>query len=173
MALSDAIRSMRTGDVLLFRPRVGGLRTWLLGYTHVGMIVGDSNVVEAHDAGDVTELGNRGGGVYAYNVAARVNAYDGDVYWSRLSSPPPSGTIESIVSTYQNHGYDDDHVSWLMGTCVLGLPLPRRPNVVFCSELVTRVLQRAGVLSADIDPSCMTPDHVADLDVYEPPVRLT
>lgn len=162
---------MRTGDILLFRPREG-VRKWVLGYTHVGIVVGDQ-ILEAHARGDVTELGNEGGGVFAYDIESRIAAYDGDVYWARLRAPrPPKGTIERIAASFERHEYDHDHVSWLVGTCALGMPLPRRPNVVFCSELVTRILQRAGVVSRGIDPSCMTPDHVAELDAFASPVRL-
>lgn len=171
VSLPRVLRTMRTGDLVLFRSRTG-IRNVVLGYTHVGMVVGD-RVVEAHAAGDAVHLGNARGGVFSYDLAERVSTYDGEVYVARLlTRPRDPGSIERIVREWSSSSYDADHATWIVGSCVLGLPMERPRGVVFCSEMIVRVLQRAGIVSTDVDASCTTPDHLASFGVFGSPRRI-
>jgi len=173
VSIEDVRRRWSTGDILLFR---SSNSSWIssstvMQYTHIGIVV-DGKVVEAHGKGDGRHLGNGASGVFAYDVEARVRTYPGTVHWSRLRAPRDQerdARIRRAVRRLAERKYDFDHVAWLVSSCSLRVPLVRPNDVVFCSELVVDVLQRAGLVSTDIDASCVCPDDVAAMPLFDAP----
>lgn len=49
-----------------------------------------------------------------------------------------------------------------------------KPNysTLFCSELVTRALQVAGVVDSQVDPTSQTPADVVGFSCFEKPVQI-
>jgi len=185
--------SIKTGDVLAFSGNAGFSKfiRWSTGsiYSHVGIVLntnlgggfGDSVlVIESRtetigtDAAGVKLLK----GVQLQWLSKRILMYDGAVWLLPLKKPLPEEgkhKMQAWLRETNNKITPYDSVQ-LMGA---GLDLFDRMKLsyssedlstLFCSELVTKALQIAGVVDASLSPSEQTPRDVVNFPIYNAPI---
>lgn len=158
MRLAD----IRSGDIVLFE--TAGARRSLLesaatSFSHVGIVVdGGSRILEAHGP-EVTGTP----GTFTYDLKNRVSTYKGAIWIARYPRQQVPPTI--LPARYVGIPYD----SWYLRTFVFGR---RGASIIFCSELVARVLRDDLGMRSNRTPHRTTPDDLAT--VYDPdgPFRL-
>ena len=173
---------MKTGDVIAFsgKGQFSDLIKWKTksNISHVGMVL-DTNMsmgigrsvmliesttlINSPDA--VTKSMRKG--VQMQWLSSRLHSYDGEAYWHPLLDPIPREKRlvmqHWLRSTHKNQiPYDTVQA---MGAGMdffdsLGFANETDLSKLFCSELVTKALQIAGVIDGGINPSEQTPADV-------------
>ena len=163
---------METGDLLLFRwHAVDTLHELFSSFTHVGMVVrmGSSNtfVLETHRKGD-TNSGR--GGVHVYNLADRVQSYEGDNFILKMRPGLMTEQLErqllAKVPSYKQIPFYDQYREHYQGYCVPKMAcnscLMQQPRTgMFCSEFAGHLLQDMGILEKSVSIACLTPGSFA------------
>jgi len=174
--LDVAVRTARTGDLVLFRSNA--IRNVLVRlytpFTHVGMVVVDARgakkILETHRRGDVVDPHDDGGGVRMYDLVERVSKYDGAVFHARLKRPLTDCrrlAMLDLAYRYRNVPYHEAYVRHYVSHCMLGVGPGKTDATMFCSEFI-------GLLFG-IDrerAQCMTPADVATMGHHERPERI-
>lgn len=159
-------------------------------YSHVGIVL-DVNMDGAFGQSiliveSTTEVRQRDAfgkqvikGVQIHFLSTRLEMYEGDVWWvpqrEKLSSEGLAKMQAWLRQTYnQKVPYDYVQVcgAGLDEFDGLGCENKRDFSSLFCSELVTKALQEAGVVSSDINPSEQTPQNVVTFPCCKEPVLL-
>lgn len=185
---------MKTGDVLAFsgKSRTSRIVRWATRspYSHVAllwrarlpggfgasvMLIESTTLVDLPDA--LTRRVHKG--VQLHFVSQRVSAYDGRIWWVPLREPlRPTAQRKMEAWLRQTHckqvPYDLAQAIGAGFDLLDALGLANEPDfsALFCSELVARALQVAGVLDPGVNASELTPADVVALPCFERPVRL-
>ena len=185
---------MKTGDVLAFsgKSRTSRLIRWATRspYSHVGllwvarlpggfgqsvMLIESTTLVDLPDA--VTRRMHKG--VQLHFASQRIAAYPGKVWWVPLREPlKPAQQRRMERWLRETHcrqvAYDRAQALGAAFDLFDSLGLANEPDfsALFCSELVARALQVAGLVDASMNPSELTPHDVVQLPCFRPPVLL-
>jgi hypothetical protein len=185
---------MKTGDVIAFSGKAGfsSLIKWATNspYSHVGMVLtahlgggfGESVlIIESTTETDLTDVDNRQviKGVQLHWLSKRIKMYEGEVFWVPLKDPlPPEGSVEMEAWLRKTHNqkvpYDSVQVMGAGLDLFERLGLGNQPDFskLFCSELVARALQIAGVVDPNLSASEQTPKDVVDFPCLQAPILL-
>jgi hypothetical protein len=143
-------------------------------------------IAESHIDTSLPSLGTgqRGMGVQFHWLSQRL-ALPGPVWWAGLRQPLAGDRLmkmQSWLNTLEQQRVPYDFVQAIkVGLDALipdGLEPPKAlqnlpsEHAFFCSELVTRSLQIAGVVDPTINPAAQTPAEVMTFDCLQPPVLL-
>ena len=109
----------------------------------------------------------------------RIDLYDGSVSWLGLKNPidpEKKAAMESWLRETHNQKVPYDYlqiynaaIDWFDE---LGLSNQPDFSTIFCSELVAKALQIAGLVDPRINPSEATPDDVIKYPCFKEPVVL-
>lgn len=118
-------------------------------------------------------------GVQIHWLSKRLEMYDGDVWWVPLQHKlPQKGLLKMQAWLRETHNqkvpYDFVQVcgASLDLFDAFGFENKQDFSSLFCSELVTKALQEAGVISDEVNPSEQTPQDVVTFDCFKEPVLL-
>ena len=172
-SLESALATAKTGDLIVFKSRIGSwyslLSRSLSPATHVGMVVRESdtvNIVESHARGDTRHLGVITGGPHTYPLGQRAATYDGTVYMCQLAVPlseQQEKDLREALLFLMPVPYDTKPTSHYIKKCLLTRNPPAPPrDAMFCSEFLATALVRAGLLPPDTDTQCVTPSSLLD-----------
>ncbi len=186
---------MKTGDVIAFsgKGKVSQIIKWKTNsqFSHVGIImnthmqggVGEAVLLFESTAfsyipDDATkEIIN---GVQMHFLSRRIESYAGNAWWLPLKEKMAEYQEFNMQKWLRNvHesrvkydavgaiGAGEDLFDWIPG-------IENEPDFssLFCSELVAKALQVAGVISEDINPSEQTPADIAKFGCVAEPVAL-
>jgi len=167
--------NMKPGDVMAFGGK-GFISSAIKVITespvsHVGIIL-QSNVptIEGKFINQIiesTSIGDGFAGVQINRMSLHAKKYDGDIWWLPLSEEARSkldqGLFFSFLLDQVGKKYDAPQA---IGSAIDFLPDQREDlDKLFCSELNTAALEKAGVLK-DINASEQTPADVCQFDIY-------
>lgn len=174
---------MKVGDLIAFsgKSRVSNLIKWKTktDISHVGMVY-DTDIagkwrVELIESTSISDLKDPHKGRYVKGVQRNylsdvIKAYDGQVYWMplklRLTSGKQAAMISWLFTQWQNEVDYDTKGAIKAGLKIIELlGIERQPDfsTLFCSEMVARAYQIAGLLDTNINASRETP---ADTEKY-------
>ncbi len=185
---------MKTGDVLAFsgKSRTSRIVRWATRspYSHVALLwrarlpggfgpsvllIESTTLVDLPDA--VTRSVHKG--VQLHFASQRVSAYEGKVWWVPLREPlKPAAQRKMEAWLRQTHcqrvPYDLVQAIGAGFDLLDALGLENEPDfsALFCSELVARALQIAGVIPESVNASELTPADVVGLSCFDEPVLL-
>ncbi len=182
---------MKTGDVIAFsgKGRVSEIIKWKTGspYSHVALVLGadlggafggvNMLIIESTTLNNVADAktGELIKGVQMQWLSKRLQSYNGAAWWGRVTqeiTPDGLRNMESWVrkkhdertpyDSVQAIGAGADLFDWIPG-------IENEPdfNSLFCSELVARAWQQAGLLDQDFNASEMTPADIMKLPFIE------
>jgi hypothetical protein len=142
----DAYLGMcETGDLVYFRrDGVDPMHDWVSPYTHVAMLVVHP-VTRVPLLAETVAEGDSGmsAGVHVTDARARLSAYSGAVFASRIQKPLNAMQVLDAVHDVKTVPYPR-HVRWRVAECILR-PLSHPSSATMqCSELVAYVLVRCG-----------------------------
>lgn len=187
---------MKTGDVIAFSGRGGFSEVikWATRsiYSHVGIIMEiemgggfDQSIllIESTTLTTLPEAKNNGEilkGVQIHWLSKRVETYNGSVWWVPLKNPLPQDKMIQMQSWLRDTrnkrtAYDSAQALGAGIDLFDKLGLANHPDfsTLFCSELVSKALQIAGVVAPQINPSEITPADVVNFNCLQhPPVLL-
>jgi hypothetical protein len=160
--------SLKTGDLVLF----SSSRKWtrmFLRFTHVGMIIVLPKrapfILEIHQKGDVSPLLDSGR-LVMYDFWERVHQYPGRVYVAPLRNEEVLGvsrSLDQFFNQYEPYEYYDKYASHFIKKCIFGMPCKKPPHLVYCSELIGRML------GGFDNTECLTPAGLLDLGFHDRP----
>lgn len=187
--------NMKTGDVIAFsgNSRVSRLIQWKTGsrYSHVGIVIeadikgglGQSVLMMESTAicNQPDVLGKKMiKGVQMHFLSNRLESYDGSAWWISLKELLPHYAAFNMqqwlrekrsehikYDTIQALGAGIDILDWIPG-----IQNDRDFSSFFCSELVTKALQIAGIVNDNINPSEQTPADVAAMPCFGSPIQV-
>lgn len=185
---------IKTGDLIAFSGNAGfsNMIKWATRspYSHVGIVLkadldngfGDSIlVIESTLQTTVLDANNKQAikGIQMHWLSKRIDLYQGAVYWLNLKTPiAPEKKAEMEAWLRETHNkkvpYDylqiyNAAIDWFDQ---LGLSNQPEFSTLFCSELVAKALQIAGLVDPRINPSEATPDDVIKYPCFKEPVVL-
>ena len=186
---------MSTGDVIAFsgKGRVSEIIKWKTGspFSHVGMVL-DTDMqggigkavllIESTSLNNISDAshGELLKGVQMHFLSNRLGSYDGKAWWFPLKNKLSNHGAHNMqqwlrkkhdertpYDTIQAIGAGADLFDWIPG-------LQTEPDFssLFCSELVTRALQIAGVVCEGVNPSEQTPADVVGFECVGQGVEL-
>jgi hypothetical protein len=197
MLIEDAYGTMRanvkSGDVFAFSgsslpSQVVKLATQS-EYVHVAIVVWVDRRVEQNNAILIAEShvnvrlpsvgsGKRRLGVQFQWLDDRIATQTGPIWWIPLAQALDEPAIEALRDWLQlteeaETPYDFKQAIGI-GLSALGWSGLSQSDdqAFFCSELVTRSLQVAGVIGGDVNAAACSPDNVIHLPCFAPPVLL-
>ena len=185
---------MKTGDLIAFSGNAGfsNVIKWATRspYSHVGIVVkcnlgsgfGDSILVmESTLQTSVLDANNKTAikGIQMHWLSKRIDLYSGSVYWLGLKkpiAPAKKAEMESWLRKTHNEKVPYDYVQ-IYNAAIdwfdeVGLSNQPEFSSIFCSELVAKALQIAGVIDSNLNASEQTPDDVVKFPCYKEPVEL-
>lgn len=180
---------IKSGDVIAFSGNEGfsKLIKWATGsmFSHVGIVLNTNLsgglgrsvlIVESTVETRVTDATNSEviKGIQLHWLSKRVLFYNGSVWWVPLKEPLPKEGLEKMQSWLRqthNQRLPYDYVQ-VMGAGLdmferLGLTNRTSLSTLFCSELVTKALQIAGVVKSGLNPSEQTPNDVVEFSCFQ------
>ena len=181
---------MRTGDVIAFSGK-GRVSEVIKTYTrsdisHVGIVFKNENgrviIMESTTLLDKPDLvtGEFIKGVQQQYLSDRIKAYDGLVYWCGLTEnikiQKQADMIKWLSDVHGKRTSYDALGAVLAGSYALNtFDFARDEDFssLFCSELVTKALQIAGVVSDKVLAASQTPQDVLNFKCIAPKVLLT
>jgi hypothetical protein len=97
----------------------------------------------------------------------------GKAWWTPLKTPLTDGQISKMqvwLQTVESQGVPYDFLQAIS----VGISLKNQPDdsALFCSELVTCALQRAGVVDETLNPAAQTPANVMQFPCFKAPVLI-
>lgn len=183
---ADVRNKMKTGDVISFsgKGRTSNLIKWRTGsdISHVGMVMETEFnnafgqrvlIIESTSLNNIPDIktGEFIKGVQMQQLSKRLDSYDGQAYWHKLNTPLScSGERKMLqwLSTQHNKKvpYDTFQAIGAGADFFDKFGIVNAPDFssLFCSELVCKALQLAGIVSDMVNPSEETP---ADVVRYE------
>jgi hypothetical protein len=180
---------IKSGDVIAFSGNEGfsKLIKWASGsmFSHVGIVLntnlsgelgGSVLIVESTVETRVQDATNSEviKGVQLHWLSKRILMYDGAVWWVPLKQPLPQEGLEKMQSWLRqtnNQRVPYDYVQ-VMGAGLdmferLGITNRTSLSTLFCSELVTKALQTAGIVDSALNPSEQTPNDVVNFPCFD------
>jgi hypothetical protein len=122
--------------------------------------------------------GDRRLGVQFQWLDDRLQHKPGPIWWLPLRDTLDSGNISKMqqwlqLTEAEKRPYDFKQAIGI-GLTALGWDKLNQAddNALFCSELVTRSLQIAGVLDSELNAATCTPANVIDFPCFHPPILL-
>jgi hypothetical protein len=183
---------MKTGDVIAFSGKgaFSNLIKWRFGadVSHVAIVYSEEvgsfgRVVLIVESTTLTTLadaqtGELVKGVQMHFLSKRLGSYDGDAWWVPLKKPLSEQGERKMCSWLRKT--HDQRIPYDTAQAIgAGIDfwdgiLENDPDFskLFCSELVARALQIAGVVDGDINPSETAPSEVLAFDCLEEPVPI-
>lgn len=181
---------MKTGDIMAFsgKSHFSQLIKWATrsDYSHVGILLkvnlggGFGESILLAESTLLTDLPNFDQqrairGVQMQWLSKRLEMYNGSVSWLSLKKPlePKNQTnMEAWLRQTYNKKTPYDHTQILGASLDIfdqfNLENKEDLSTIFCSELVTKALQIAGVIDPTLNPSEMTPQDVLHFDCFHP-----
>lgn len=187
---ASCYENMKVGDLIVYSGYsiADKLIQWKTGspYSHVAIVCDVNNSLRSFDrvliieASTSTRLNNFNGqaavrGVQVHLLTEWIDAYkgQGEIWWLPLSTKL-STDGQARMQTWLSDIFDRQVQYSNLKTLLLGLNLTfglklRSSDLssFFCSELVTRALQIAGVVNPIIDPTQQTPKDVANFSCVD------
>lgn len=184
---------LRTGDIVAFsgKGRVSGMIKWATRsrYSHVGvLLVGEVEgfgrtvlLCESTTLSDLPDAVDRTfrRGVQIQLLSQRLDSYDGSAWWLPLVDPleelPHRRFVGWLRETHvKRTPYDDTQA---IGAGIdfwdsIGLANDPDFSRLFCSELVARAFQVAGILPPEYNASEATPADIVGLSIFGRRVEL-
>jgi hypothetical protein len=183
---------MKTGDVIAFSGKgaFSNIIKWRFGTdcSHVAIVYSEEvgsfgKVVMIVESTTLTTLadaqtGDLVKGVQLHFLSKRLDSYDGDAWWVPLKEPlSEQGERKMCAWLRKTH---DQRIPYDTAQAIgAGINfwdsiLENDPDFskLFCSELVARALQIAGVVDEDVNPSETAPSEVVAFDCLGEPVPL-
>lgn len=185
--------SLKTGDVIAFsgKGRASEIIKWYTNseFSHVGIVLNTSMteigsivlLIESTSLVNIPDAVTKElwKGVQIHILSNRLNNYDGEAWVLPLKSP-------------LNEARSRDMQQWLRRTHTDKIPydtvqaigagadlidmfgIVNEPDFssLFCSELVTKALQIAGVVPAYVNPSEITPADVSRFECFDEPIKI-
>lgn len=119
-------------------------------------------------------------GVQLQWLCDRIQHSNGPVWWAPLAQPlTPTGqqSMHAWLQTIEKAQVPYDFVQAIgvgLEKMLPTTPVKNSPNyrALFCSELVTHALQRAGVINTQLDPADQSPADVMKFDCFKPIVQI-
>lgn len=181
VSIEQLLRDAKTGDLLLFSGYGSGsfmIKAWSwCPYSHCGMVIRNGNALYLWNANvddswidAIQKKSLSTGGTQLNDLEVCVRAYDGAIFWRPLSVEIPPSIINPILKDLSEKEFNHDYLD-LLGSTQTPLGgfitrcrghLPSHDDRYFCSELVTRSYQLAGVLDASQCPLQSHPVHFTD-----------
>lgn len=186
---------MRSGDIIAFsgKGRVSEIIKWKTGspYSHVGIVLeadmqgamGQSILmIESTSLNNLPDAvtGEFIKGVQMHFLSHRLQSYDGSAWWVPLRKGLSKGAEfnmqkwlrgkhheRTTYDSFQAIGAGVDLFDWFPG-----LENERDFSSLFCSELVVKALQIAGIIDCHINPSEQTPADVVKMDCFCQAMRI-
>lgn len=195
LSYGELREQVKPGDVIVFSTtdipsNVVKLAT-KSNYVHVAIV---HSVYQGDDTPDKiliaeshidTSLPSVGTGEYKIGVQfqwlwARLKSQDGLAWWAPLKTPLTNEGLSKMqvwLDKIEKEGIPYDFIQAIgVGLdSVFGKIAPKNTNdysALFCSELVTRALQIAGVIDASINPSGKTPADVMKFSCFQEPILI-
>ena len=166
--------NIKTGDIILFRrDKLDIFSSMISLFTHVGIIVVFNNkkyILETHNKNDTKYMGYETIGVNLYDIKERIMNYKGNCYIvpiNNISSLQQNLLINNIAK-YKNIKFDNNFKQHIMTYCILKkicntcINKTTKKNM-FCSEFITFILIDLGIISNNIEKSCITPNNILNL----------
>lgn len=180
---------IKSGDVIAFSGNEGfsQLIKWATGsmFSHVGIVLNTNLsgglgrsvlIVESTVETRVLDATNSQviKGIQLHWLSKRVLSYNGAVWWVSQKQPLPKEGLEKMQSWLRqthNQRVPYDYVQ-VMGAGLdmferLGIVNGASLSTLFCSELVTKALQIAGVVDPALNPSEQTPSDVVEFSCFQ------
>lgn len=182
--------NMKVGDLIVYSGYsiADKLIQWKTGspYSHVAIVCDVNDSLRSFDrvliieASTSTQLNNFNGqaavrGAQVHSLTEWIDAYkdQGEIWWLPLSTKL-STDEQARMQAWLSDIFDQQVQYSNLKTLLLGLNLTFGLNLqspdkscFFCSELVTRALQIAGVVNSFIDPTQQTPKDVANFSCVD------
>jgi hypothetical protein len=173
---SNIEKTANTGDIICFRWNCVDVGFRLFSkYSHVGLIVKKNNklyILETHPKED-PESNINNSGVHLYKLKKRLDYYDGDLYYSKLSAAindTQRSKLTNHVINNLNHykksiPFDDNFrnifvLNWFCN--IFDLKLPKR-KTMFCSEFIASILSHTGIYTHSRNLATLNPGTFLDL----------
>lgn len=186
---------MACGDVIAFagKGRVSRLIQWKTQsvYSHVGMVLdadmqgGVGKAVLMVESTALRTLPDMASGKFVKGVqmhflSHRLGAYDGQAWWLPLKEKLPihaAYNMQKWLRTMHHHQVRYDTLQAMGAGCDLfdwmpGLQMEPDFSSLFCSELVCKALQIAGVVEDELNASEQTPADVVGYGCFRVPVPI-
>jgi hypothetical protein len=186
---------MKSGDVIAFagNGNFSKLIKWATrsNYSHIGMVLeldlgggfGKSMLlVESTLLTDLANFDNKPAirGVQMQWLSKRLQMYNGEAWWIPLKQPLPEYNLRKMQAwlrqTYNKHTpYDETQIMGVAIEIFADFKLENKEDFsrLFCSELVTKALKVAGVVSESVNASEQTPQDVVNFYCLQtPPIPL-
>lgn len=118
-------------------------------------------------------------GVQFQRLGDRLDSFWGDAWWVPLKSPLPPDQLTQMqawLREIEQHQVPYDFLQ-AIGAGINAIDPIQWENqadysALFCSELVTRALQIAGVVDETVNPSEQTPAQVMEFPCFESPILI-
>lgn len=177
----DVREKMQAGDVIAFGG-VGAFSTAIKAVTlcpvsHVGIIL-KTNVpaldgVYINQIIESASIKKGKAGVQINRMSLHIESYDGDIWWLPLHSGARARLNEKVFFEFllnqEGKAYD---LPQAIGSAVDIIPDNKEDlDKLFCSELVSAGLEKAGVIGS-INASEQTPADVVGFGIYGKPVQI-
>lgn len=190
LSLEDAIANGKTGDLVLFQWYYVDVAHKLVSrYSHVGMFVRDPSsgrlfIAEAHNVSDTRHHGIYSGGVHLYPAKERLQKYTGNTYLQPLNQPLAwslqSKILKRLTTHYNKMPFYQKYRKHYLFNCLMNRALgvvEKQYGSHFCSEFVAVLFKDAGLLAAEEDTQCYTPESVSKMPLvngyhFLPPLRI-
>jgi hypothetical protein len=187
---------MKSGDVIAFsgNGNFSKLIKWATrsNYSHVGIVLkldlgggfGKSLLlVESTLLTDLANYDNKPAirGVQMQWLSKRLQMYNGDAWWIPLKQSLPEYNLRKMQAwlrqTYNKQTpYDETQIMGVAIDVLADFKLVENKedfSQIFCSELVTKALKVASVVSESVNASEQTPQDVVNFPCLQaPPIRL-
>lgn len=185
---------MKPRDVIVFDGRAGFSALIKLlthsQYSHVGMVLKEQSalfgetllLIELTTEVKLMDADGRQAikGVHLHFLSQRLLTFEGSASWIPLKSPIPQQPFEKMLNWLRNV-YSEKVPYSFARACGVALAKiedacgkEMKPNysTLFCSELVTRALQVAGVVDSQVAPTSQTSTDVIGFSCFEKPVQI-
>jgi hypothetical protein len=138
-------------------------------------------IAESHVDGRLPSVlsQKRGLGVQIQWLSKRLASYRGWAWWAALKQPllpTQIGQLQAWAKQVETQriGYDFVQAveAGIEAFTHVHLPNPADESQLFCSELVTCGLQRAGVIDSSINAATQTPAHIMAYDCLQSPILI-
>lgn len=118
-------------------------------------------------------------GVQTQWLSKRLATVHGPVWWAALKVRPSSDRLRKMQTWLLNleqrqvpYDFPQAIAAGMPILDWLNVEIPTDYSALFCSELVTRALQIAGILEEQVNPSAQTPTDVMNFSCFKPLVLI-
>ncbi|MBW4521427.1 MAG: hypothetical protein KME16_17235 [Scytolyngbya sp. HA4215-MV1] len=159
-------------------------------YVHVAIVLSVGSIAQSEDSILIAEshvdtrlpsvgIGKPILGAQLQWLSRRMAASPGPAWWVALKTPLDSTRMRQMQTWLYKVEQEQTPYDFLQAIeagidslTAIGLESPADDSALFCSELVTRALQIAGVLDENINPAQQTPAELMQFSCFESPILI-